>query len=497
LKLKNLKNEIDILKQIFKNFNSENSKKITFLLKDNVLEWVLGDETFISNLNKNTEKEWGNNIINKNTNQWTTFLGEHILEELLYFNNENPKRTKINNFCPDFECDNYIYENKCRSWHITGTAGEKILGTPLKYYSIYEHVKKPIKIVCMAYQEYEAVHKFHLFNNDIAHKKLKDTLNYFDTQLNITFIKFSELLLKIIPNNENIKTEIETPPTLEPFLKWAGGKRQIIKTISNYFPHNINNYYEPFIGSGSVISFLMNSERFFIKKIHLSDLLEPLINLYTLIKNNPHELFNEFSKKNYVNSLDNFTINKNTFNEIKFKNNENLCKLSCLFLYLNKTGYNGLYRENQKGIYNIPYGKYKNPLFFKKENILSWSSFLNKNNVYLTKNNYTYLQNLIFQENDFIYFDPPYYDNFVNYTSNGFSKDDQINLKNLIDFLTSKNIKIALSNSSNDFIKNLYKDYNIIEIPVKRFINCKSDSRNNIINELLILNYKPNLLSPI
>lgn len=181
----------------------KSDNRIHYLKKEGVLEWVLGDDNWVKQLTKKDEHRWGQNILQKNTSQWTTKLGESILFELLILQNKNPKRIKIgkvgsNNkrLMPDFEADDGIYENKARTYKTTGTAGEKILGTPIKYSECKRLFKKPLYIVCMGFQEKEADESFQLF--DPKSKELKNILAFYDNELGINFIKASDLLHDLV-----------------------------------------------------------------------------------------------------------------------------------------------------------------------------------------------------------------------------------------------------------------------------------------------------------
>lgn len=184
---------------IRKKLDKEPHDKIYYLKQPYVLEWLYGEPTFTRTLTKNIEHEWGKSIIGYSTNQWTTKLGESILKELLILLGKNPTRVRdpmksINGkkLLPDFECDDEMYENKARTYSTTGTAGEKVLASALKYCEVPRLYNKPLYIVCMAYQEKEADKCFHLFNP--MSEELKDILTYFDEKLDIRYIKATELL---------------------------------------------------------------------------------------------------------------------------------------------------------------------------------------------------------------------------------------------------------------------------------------------------------------
>lgn len=177
--------------------------KAHYLKKPGVLEWLLGEPSFIKGLNPVTEKQWGISTSNVVSNQWTTKLGESILCEMLHLLHTRPRRISKprvghNNkrLLPDFTTTHALYENKARTYTTTGTAGEKILGTPIKYIECKRLYKKPLFIVCMAYQEVEADRDFHLF--DPQSPELIDILNMYKTKYGIQFIRASDLLQQIV-----------------------------------------------------------------------------------------------------------------------------------------------------------------------------------------------------------------------------------------------------------------------------------------------------------
>ena len=195
-----LDNHQQTIQLIRERINKEDN--VQFLKKRNVLEWLFGESKFVSQLKKRDEDLWGKRTIGYETNQWTTKLGESILWEILYLLGKNPTRVKVpqkgmNNkrLMPDFEADDGMYENKARTYTTSGTAGEKILGTPLKYCEIPRLYDKPVFIVCMAYQEVEADKYFHLF--EPMSDELVDILDYFSTTRRIKYVKATDLLKQI------------------------------------------------------------------------------------------------------------------------------------------------------------------------------------------------------------------------------------------------------------------------------------------------------------
>lgn len=273
-----------------------------------------------------------------------------------------------------------------------------------------------------------------------------------------------------------------------PFVKWAGGKYKIYDSISKFFPEKIETYCEPFCGGSGIFFHLINEETFGIKKVILNDINFELINVYISIFLNVDKLINELKK--HENTEEYFYKMRDLNPEIlEFETR------ASRMIYLNKTCFNGLYRVNQKGKFNVPFGKYNNPAICDEENLKMVSKTLRTKNVTLLNKNFIDLDYSQFTDRDFIYFDPPfqpeneYLPSFTSYTKEGFFEKDQKSLKNLIKNLTKRNVKCALSNSCCPFILDLYKDFNINIIQASRSINCIGTKRGKI-NEVLITNYK-------
>ncbi|MFN8575541.1 MAG: DNA adenine methylase [Candidatus Sericytochromatia bacterium] len=268
-----------------------------------------------------------------------------------------------------------------------------------------------------------------------------------------------------------------------PFLKWVGGKRQLINEIDKLKPR-FTYYYEPFLGGGAVLFNLQP------KNAVVSDLNEELINVYNVIKDNSEELINDLKK--HKNESEYFYKIRALDRESNFKNLSNVEKAS-RFIYLNKTCYNGLYRVNNSGEFNSPFGKYVNPNIVNEITIKAVSNYLNTNKISIYNKDYYEILKEI-KKDSFVYFDPPYQpvsktSNFTGYIQGGFNIDEQIRLKNCCDELNKKNIKFMLSNSDSEIIKDLYKDYNIHYVKANRFINSNSEKRGEI-NEVIITNYE-------
>lgn len=277
-------------------------------------------------------------------------------------------------------------------------------------------------------------------------------------------------------------------PLVAPVLKWVGGKRQLLNEILPLLPKDISSYYEPFVGGGAVLFALQPN------KATINDYNVELINVYKVIMDNPDELIRLLEIHEEKNSLEYFyeirELDRNP-NYINLTAEERAARI----IYLNKTCYNGLYRVNQAGQFNSPYGKYNNPNIVNSPTIKAIHNYFNNNNITITTGDYKEtLKKVRANTKSFVYLDPPYYplsssSSFTGYTINGFGEDQQIELKNECEKLNKKGIKFLLSNSSCEFIENLYKhDFNIKVIKAKRVLNSNKNKRGEI-DEVLISNY--------
>ena len=277
------------------------------------------------------------------------------------------------------------------------------------------------------------------------------------------------------------KINIKNADIPKPFIKWAGGKRQIIKELTDSLPKNYNRYFEPFIGGGALFFAIRP------KNAYISDINPELINLYNTVKNNTHSLIKDLLR--YKNTETEFYRIRNLDRTPDYKNLTNIEKAG-RFIYLNKTCYNGLYRTNSKGQFNAPYGFYKNPNIIDEQNLKICSELLKETEIGLS--DFSNIENKI-KTRDFVYFDPPYIpinktSSFTKYYKDDFNTGSQIKLKELCDRLNKKNIYFMLSNSYNETALNLYKEYNIKTVKAIRSINCKG-SKRGAVDELIITNY--------
>lgn len=271
------------------------------------------------------------------------------------------------------------------------------------------------------------------------------------------------------------------------FVKWAGGKTQLLQQYSHLFAKQINRYFEPMAGSGAVFFYIQ--KKYKPSYTMISDTNKNLINLYIQIRDNTEQLIpvlKDYKTKHMKNPKEFYYKMRGKFNETK----DPFVK-STLLLYLNKTCFNGLYRVNSKGEFNVPMGSYKNPAIVQEANLKTASKLLH--GVEIKKMNFEKILGYT-QENDFIYFDPPYQpisktSNFTSYQKTDFSDKHQKKLANVFKKLDEKNCKVMLSNSEHPLIIDLYKDYDIKIVKAKRMISCNGKGRGPI-NELVIRNYK-------
>ncbi len=277
------------------------------------------------------------------------------------------------------------------------------------------------------------------------------------------------------------------------FLKWAGGKKRLVNEFNKFLPKSMDRYFEPFLGSGAFFFYLVQTQKKF--KAILSDSNYELINAYTNVRDNPKELIEilyEHQINYYKNREKYYYFIRDQYN---IKNN---IDLAARFIFLNKACYNGLYRVNRSGNFNVPHGKYLNPKICNKEKLLDCSELLRSQGVEITCSGY---KNTISkcENNDFIYLDPPYFPvtktaNFTDYTKENFGMQEHNELAKEFDRLNNIGAKAILSNSNSEYIKTLYKKYEIIKIKSNRNINCDPKKRKNHY-DLIILNYNQKLVN--
>ena len=293
----------------------------------------------------------------------------------------------------------------------------------------------------------------------------------------------------------------------KPFIKWVGGKGQLLPEINKLYPielgKTINKYAEIFIGGGAVLFDILSKYK--LDEVYISDKNLELINAYKSIRDNIDILIKSLKEmeEEYI-SLDDedrkiyYYEKRQKYNKLKINIEENNIEKASLFIFLNKTCFNGLYRVNKKGEFNVPMGAYKNPKICDKENLKNVSMALK--NVKIIYADYRESESFI-DEKTFVYIDPPYRplntsSSFTSYTENDFSDKEQIELAEYIDLLNKKKAKIVISNSDpknnnidDNFFDELYKNYNINRVKATRMLNSNASLRGAI-NELLITNYE-------
>lgn len=275
----------------------------------------------------------------------------------------------------------------------------------------------------------------------------------------------------------------------KPFLKWAGGKRALVCDIMPFVPKNFKTYFEPFLGGGAMF-FALYQKGLLKDEIILSDKNIELINTYNTLQNNTNELFKILEELQVNHNKEQFYKIRNLDRNKDFKNQDSVFR-AARFIYINKTCFNGLCRYNARGEFNTPMGSYKNPKIYEKSLLINASLALQNTQIY--KDDFEIISSKA-QKDDFIYFDPPYYplsktSSFVSYTDN-FLENEQIRLAELFKALNAKGVKMLQSNSNTPFIRELYKDFEIIELKAKRVINCKGDNRGEITELLIRGNYE-------
>lgn len=290
----------------------------------------------------------------------------------------------------------------------------------------------------------------------------------------------------------------------KPFLKWAGGKGQLINTFDEMFPNElkegkIKTYIEPFVGGGAVLFHVL--QNYDIKKAYINDINKELINCYRCIKADGNEVIKQLEvlEKEYLSCDDRseyFYNVRNRHNSMHLNGYYDFEKCAD-FIFLNHTCFNGLYRVNKSGKFNVPHGKYKNPLICDKDNLLLCSKLLQK--VEISFGSYEQaLSNA--DKNTFVYFDPPYRplienNSFVSYDKSGFDDKDQIKLAKNFKDLDKKDCLLMLSNSdpkntneNDNFFDDLYNCFEIERVYAKRMINCQASKRGDI-TEIVVVNY--------
>ncbi|WP_414752397.1 DNA adenine methylase [Anabaena sp. CCY 9910] len=270
----------------------------------------------------------------------------------------------------------------------------------------------------------------------------------------------------------------ETCP--RPFLKWAGGKSRLIPQYLSHLPKNYRTYHEPFLGGGALFFYLQPS------KSILTDINSELITTYRCVRDRIEELISLLKEHKSQH-------NRDYYYSVRGKTVDNELEQAARFIYLNKTCYNGLYRVNSQGRFNVPLGKYHNPNICQEDLLRAASNVLATSEI--KQADFTEVLNYATGSEDFVFFDPPYYpisstSYFTGYSKNSFGEKDQLILRNTCVELASRGVKVVVCNSDSEFIKNIYQEigFNIYFIEAKRSINSNIKKRG-LVKELLITSY--------
>ena len=284
-----------------------------------------------------------------------------------------------------------------------------------------------------------------------------------------------------------------------PFLKWAGGKGQLLRQFESLFPKPsaIRRYFEPFSGSGAVYLYLYNQGRVQSKDAHLWDLNPTLINAWRWIRDDPmkvEEILRRLDQEYDPDNPETYYVNRERFNSLRGSNS---VESAALLICLNHTCFNGLYRENRKGVFNVPIGRYRNPKILNAENLWAVSCALRETSLECRSFQH------ILQEakpGDFVYFDPPYEplnktSQFTDYSKDGFNADDQRLLAAVFEELTRRKVRCMLSNSTAPLITELYGDLSkrhkrisLHRVIARRSINSKATNRSPV-EEIVVKNF--------
>ena len=307
--------------------------------------------------------------------------------------------------------------------------------------------------------------------------------------LGVTYATIEKILNSLGRKIQHVKIDnLNDQLDIKPFVKWAGGKTQLLETIEKHLPEHFNRYFEPFVGGGALLFKLKP------KSFSINDMNEELMYAYNCFQNDSlfSELKDELIKHEQNHSEDYYySIREQDRNEL-FKALPMYVRAARM-IYLNKSCFNGLYRVNSKGFFNVPFGKKIKVVCFDRDNFESLRKFFKTRKAVITCCDFEEaVKNA--KQGDFVYFDPPYYtwedkDSFTSYDKNAFGKEEQKRLANVFKNLSEKGVYVMLSNHNTNFIRELYKDFHINIVPAKRMINANGKGRGEV-EEVLITNYE-------
>lgn len=281
--------------------------------------------------------------------------------------------------------------------------------------------------------------------------------------------------------------EIDNKIEMHPFAKWAGGKTQLLDKIKELMPKTYNNYFEPFVGGGALFFDIAP------KNAYINDSNKELICVYNCFKDEQEyfNLLDELKKHEKNHSEEYYLQIREMDRSPEFEKLPNYIRAARM-LYLNKACYNGLYRVNSKGYFNVPSGKKDKVNTFERNNMFAIKDFFESNNIHVLNTDFAKAVEKA-KEGDFVYFDPPYdtlddKNSFTSYSKDEFGKEEQVRLAEVFKDLSSKGVKVMLSNHNTKFINELYKDFNIHVVEARRNINSKGTGRGKV-EEVIITNY--------
>ena len=307
------------------------------------------------------------------------------------------------------------------------------------------------------------------------------------TVIGVTFNTIAKIYdalgMRLVPVKEEAKNL-----DVHPFVKWAGGKTQLLEVIESHLPETFNRYFEPFVGGGALLFKLQP------KAFSINDSNEELICVYKCLENNElFELLKNELLKHEENHSEEYYYKVREMDKLEGFNELSIYVRAARMIYLNKACFNGLYRVNSKGYFNVPSGKKKVVNCFDKKTFDNLNLFF--------KNRKPVITSVDFEEavknakaGDFVYFDPPYdtweeKNSFTSYDKNAFGKEEQVRLAKVFKELSVKDVYVMLSNHNTKFINELYKGFHITVVPAKRMINSKADGRGEV-EEVIITNYE-------
>lgn len=279
--------------------------------------------------------------------------------------------------------------------------------------------------------------------------------------------------------------------TARPFLKWVGGKTQLLEQFNDLFPKEFNTYIEPMVGGGAVFFHLYSTDQLPNGAV-LMDVSDELIQTYRVVKDQVDELVDVLRelKSKYEADPETVYYSIREWDRQPDYADRSPLEKAARTIFLNKTCYNGLYRVNKRGQFNTPIGRYKDPTVCDRENLLAVSKALES--AQIMRMDFSRVTDIA-EPGDFIYFDPPYHplndtSDFTSYTQGDFDKDDQVRLRDVFAELVDLGSKVMLSNSDTPFTRKLYNKFNIHTVSAKRHVNSKSSGRGEI-NEIVVTNY--------